>query len=102
GDNDVYYKGAWLLHTVRYAIDDDDAFFRALRRMTYPTPEREQVTDGSHTRFATTDDFRRVFEMESGEELGDLFRLYLYQPDLPRLVTTREPDRLRLRWETPE
>lgn len=102
GDNDVYYKGAWLLHTVRYAIDDDGAFFRALRRMTYPAPELEKVTDGSHTRFATTDDFLRIFEAESGQDLGDLFRLYLYQPDLPRLVTTREPDRLRLRWETPE
>lgn len=102
GDNDVYYKGGWFLHTVRYAIDDDEAFFRALRRMAYPSPELEEVTDGSHTRFATTDDFRRILEAESGQDLGDLFRLYLYQPHLPRLVTTREPDRLRLRWETPE
>ena len=101
-DSDVYFKGMWFVHTLRYAIDDDEAFFRSLRRMTYPTPEMETITDGRQTRFVTTDDFRRTFESETGRDLGDLFRLYLDQPALPRLVTTREPDRLRLRWETPE
>ena len=102
GDNDVYYKGAWFLHTIRYAVNDDEAFLRALRRMTYPEPAMETVTDGRQTRFATTDDFQRTLEHETGRDLGALFQLYLYQPELPRLVTARGEGRLELRWETPE
>ncbi len=101
-DADVYFKGMWFLHTLRWAVNDDASFMRALRRMTYPDPSMETVTDGSQTRFATTEDFQRILEQETGDDLGDLFRLYLYQPHLPRLVTEREGDVLRLRWETPE
>jgi aminopeptidase N len=101
-DSDVYFKGMWFLHTLRYAVDDDAAFLRALRRMTYPDPALEAVTDGSHTRFATTDDFQRILEHESGRDLDALFQLYLYQPALPRLVTERSDERLDLRWGTPE
>ena len=101
-DADVYFKGMWFLHTLRYAVDDDPAFFRALRRMAYPDPAMEAVTDGRQTRFATTDDFRWILEHETGDALGPLFSLYLDQQTLPRLVTEREGQRLRLRWETPE
>ncbi|MEM1043559.1 MAG: M1 family aminopeptidase [Bacteroidota bacterium] len=101
-DADVYFKGMWFLHTLRWAVDDDVAFVRALRRMAYPDPAMESVTDGSHTRFATTDDFRRTLEKETGDDLGDLFRLYLDQPHLPRLAAERGDDTLMLRWETPE
>lgn len=105
-DSDVYFKGAWFLHTLRYATraatGSDDAFFRALRRMAYPDPAMELVTDGRQARFATTDDFQRIIEAESGLDLADLFALYLRQPALPRLVAERGGDELRLRWETPE
>jgi aminopeptidase N len=101
-DNDVYYKGAWFLHTLRYAVDDDEAFFRALRRMAYPDPAMEAVTDGRQTRFATTDDFQRILEHETGRDFSRLFDLYLRQPALPRLVAERQDGRLDLRWETPE
>lgn len=105
-DSDVYFKGAWFLHTLRYAArlgtGSDEAFFRALRRMAYPDPALERVTDGRQARFATTDDFQRILEAETGLELADLFALYLRQPALPRLVAEREGDTLHLRWETPE
>ena len=100
-DADIYFKGMWFLHTLRWAVDDDEAFLRGLRRMTYPDPALESVTDGRQTRFATTEDFRRALERETGRDLGDLFRLYLTQPKLPRLITERDDAVLRLRWETP-
>lgn len=100
-DGDIYNKGKWILHTLRYLIGDE-AFFTSLRRMAYPTPAWEQRKDGTQARFATTDDYRLVAEAASGQELGWFFDVYLRQPLLPRLVTEREDNQLRLRWETPD
>ncbi|MGV3558502.1 M1 family metallopeptidase [Larkinella arboricola] len=32
-DTDIYYKGAWLLHTLRCVVDDDNIWFMALRKV---------------------------------------------------------------------
>ena len=45
----------------------------------------EKVTDGSHTRFATTNDFKNIAEKESGKDLDWYFDVYLHQPLLPEL-----------------
>jgi aminopeptidase N len=99
-NNDIYYKGAAILHTLRYVIGDED-FFTLLRRFAYPTPELERVTDGSHTRFVTTDDFLHLAEEISGMELDWFFEVYLRQPELPTLVHERSGNDLVLRWEVP-
>lgn len=98
--SDIYSKGAWILHTLRWTIGDD-AFFTALRRFAYPDPALEATTDGSAVRFATTDDFLRLTEEVSGEELGWFFESYLRTAALPRLVAERTGTRVRLRWEAP-
>jgi aminopeptidase N len=100
-DGDIYSKGAWILHTLRYLIGDK-AFFTALRRMAYPDPRMEKIKDGRQCRFATTDDFRRIAEEASGMKLDWFFEVYLRQPKLPRLVTETSGNSLVLRWETPE
>ena len=100
-DGDIYYKGAWVLHTLRYLIGDE-AFFQTLRRMAYPDPAMERVTDGRQARFATTDDVRRIAERTSGRELGWFFEVYLRQPALPRLVAEQAENALQLRWHLPE
>ena len=97
---DIYNKGACVLHTLRYVIGDEP-FFRALRRMAYPDPAMERVTDGSACRFATTDDFLAIAEHESGRELDWFFELYLRQPALPELRHEVVGDELRLAWHTP-
>lgn len=106
-DGDIYGKGAVVLHTLRYLIGDD-AFFRALKRMAYPTIAMERLTDGRQTRLVDTDDFLAIAEKESGMKLGWFFEVYLRQPKLPRLVVTEglssfanQPSRLVLQWETP-
>ncbi|MCV4691078.1 hypothetical protein OFC38_33540, partial [Escherichia coli] len=55
-DGDIYGKGAYILHTLRFLIGHD-AFFRALRQMPYPTRDLEKATDGRQVRLVTTDDF---------------------------------------------
>lgn len=99
-NNDIYYKGAVILHTLRYLIGDED-FFTLLRRFAYPTPELEQVTDGSQTRFVDTEDFTELAKEITGRDLDWFFEVYLRQPALPVLKEERVGDQLRLMWETP-
>lgn len=100
-DGDIYGKGAWILHTLRYLIGDK-AFFNALRREAYPDPRMEKITDGRQCRFATTDDFRHIAEEAAGVKLDWFFEVYLRQPKLPRLTTETKGNQLTLRWETPD
>lgn len=100
-DGDIYDKGAVVLNSLRYLIGDP-AFFRALRRMAYPTKAMESVTNGSQVRFATTDDFLTIAERESGMKLGWFFDVYVRQPKLPRLIQEVSGNTLTLRWETPD
>lgn len=99
-DGDIYGKGAVVLHTLRYLIGDA-AFFRALRRMTYPTKEMEKITGGKQNRFVNTDDFKQIAEEESKMTLDWFFEVYLRQPFLPKLVVESTGDRTDLHWESP-
>ncbi|HEY8559908.1 MAG TPA: M1 family metallopeptidase [Pyrinomonadaceae bacterium] len=98
-DNDIYGKGALVLNTLRYYIGDE-AFFKSIRRMAYPNPKTEKVTNGKQFHFATTDDFLRIAERESGKDLDWFFELYLRQPALPKLKAETSGSQLNLRWET--
>jgi aminopeptidase N len=109
-DGDIYGKGAYFLHTLRYLIGDK-AFFNALRHMAYPTKEMETYTDGRQERLVTTDDFLAIAEADSGMELDWFFEMYLRQPKLPKLETSalvtknvdtgEQSGTLILEWDTP-
>lgn len=99
-NHDIYYKGAWVLHTLRFLVGDD-VFRQSLRRFAYPTPELERVTDGSHTRFVTTDDYVALVNQLAGRDLSWFFEVYVRQPELPRLISERQEGALLLRWEVP-
>jgi aminopeptidase N len=96
----IYNKGAWILHNLRYVMGDE-AFFKALRLMCYPSPELEKVTDGSHTRFVSTADFQTLCENLHGKPLDWFFENYLRQPQLPVLTSRIENNTLRLQWQAP-
>ena len=100
-DNDIYSKGSWVLHTLRFVMGDKD-FFEALRRMAYPDPALEEVTDGSQVRFVDTEDFRALVEEITEEDYEWFFEVYLRQPELPVLVARRQGRDLSLRWQVPE
>jgi len=95
----VYYKGAWFLHTLRY-VTGDNHFFTLLRRFAYPTEEMESVTDGEQVRFATTDDFLHLAEEISGMDLDWLFEVYLRKSELPVLHASRRGGQVVLEWRT--
>ena len=100
-DGDIYGKGAVILHTLRYLIGDKP-FFTALRRMAYPDPRMEKLTNGKQVRFATTDDFLHLAETASDADLDWFFEVYLRQPKLPKLISEKKANQITLRWEAPE
>ena len=101
GSNDIYYKGAAILHTLRWQLGDE-RFFQALRRFCYPTEAAVKATDGSQVRFVDTEDFVRLCSDVAGEDLGWFFAIYVRQPALPKLEHTVQDGVLQLRWVTPD
>ncbi|MEW6194321.1 MAG: M1 family metallopeptidase [Bacteroidota bacterium] len=96
---DVYYKGAWILHTLRFYLGDD-LFFKVLRRWAYPTKELEKVTDGRQCRLATTDEMIQIAEDNSGKELNWFFEVYLRTAKLPVLNVHYKTNKVEMKWTT--
>ena len=99
-DNDIYSKGSWVMHTLRWTLGDE-VFLEALRRMAYPEPERAARTDGGQVRFTDTEEIRALAEAACDCDLASFFEIYLRQPELPVLVAEPGPERLDLSWEWP-
>lgn len=96
---DIYNKGAWIVHTLRYYVGDD-AFFTILKRWAYPTEEMERITDGRQCRNADTDEIMKIAEKFSGKKLDWFFEVYLRNAPLPKLHYKIEENKLSLWWET--
>ena len=69
-----YKKGAILLHMIRYILDEDDLFFRVLRKYLH------QFGNG----VATGEDFKRLLESESGIDFSGFFQQWYYGEGFPR------------------
>ena len=96
--NDIYYKGSWMLHTLRGLVGDK-AFFDAVRLSVYG---RTDPKPGNFApRYGTTAEFIGNIEKTSGRRLAWFFDTYLRQPVLPELTEERRGDRLALRWIVP-
>jgi aminopeptidase N len=94
---DIYYKGAWVLHTLREQIGDQ-AFDKTLRLFVYgrddPRPGNFQPL------LRTSEDYQRIVAQVTGRDWGWFFDAYLRQGPLPRLEATRDGSTLRLAWRT--
>ena len=94
---DIYYKGAWILHTLREYIGDE-AFFAGTTKLVYgrsdPKPGNFQWM------IANTDDFERMMEEASGQDLGWFVDAYFRQAALPELVSQRDSNMLKLHWKS--
>jgi aminopeptidase N len=101
GSNDIYFKGAWVLHTLRWQLGDEK-FFECLRRFCYPTVAMEKVTDGTQVRLVDTDDFVKLCNGIAGADLGWFFAVYVRQPKLPAIAHEVRDGTLELRWDVPE
>jgi aminopeptidase N len=78
---DIYYKGAFFMHTLRYVIGDS-LFFPILKGF---------ATDSNYTydHLVSTGDIERYFSLRSGIDLNPLFHLYLETVDKLRVAVRK-------------
>lgn len=99
--DDIYFKGAAVLHALRYLIGEK-ALFAVLRRTAYPTAAMEKIKTGAQCHFGTTEDLRQMAEEISGRKLDWFFEVYIRQPKLPVLNALVHDGKLELAWSTPD
>ncbi|MEZ4960524.1 MAG: M1 family metallopeptidase [Saprospiraceae bacterium] len=73
--SDHYFKGAWILHTLRNAIGDDAVWFGLLRGFY----------DKFKYKTCTTEDFVLFTNEFTGKDFTPFFEQYLYYANIPRL-----------------
>jgi aminopeptidase N len=94
---DIYNKGALMLHTLRQLIGDKD-FFDSIRLLVYGRPDPKP--GNFSPRYASTDDYIAIVDKVTGRKLDWFFNAYLRDAALPRLDEQRDGDTLKLRWVT--
>ncbi len=91
--SDHYYKGAWVLHTLRHTLRDDKKWFDLLKGF-YRKHAYSNIT---------SQDFFQYVNTFTGRNYDAFFRQYLYHPALPVLICEIEGKgggtRLRYKWE---
>ncbi|MDT0540106.1 M1 family metallopeptidase [Croceitalea sp. P059] len=88
GSNDMYYKGANILHTLRQLIEDDEKWRKILRNMN-KTFYHQTVT---------TAQIENFLSMESGIDLTAFFEQYLRTSMIPTLEYKLEGKNLKYRY----
>lgn len=75
---DMYFKGALFLHTLRGIVDDDPRWWQLVRD-TYSTFKYRNIL---------TEDLVRFFNQQLNQDLTPVFNQYLRRAELPRLELT--------------
>ncbi len=97
-DNDPYFKGAWVMHTLRRMIGDDK-FWRIVRRALYGTSNPWSLRYPIKPQRLSTEDFMKIAIDEYDADLTWFFDVYMKQATLPVLKERRIDGGLKLVWE---
>jgi aminopeptidase N len=90
-DNDIYYKGSWILHTLRNVVDNDTLWFSALRN--FSIRYKKQVIN--------TPTVIRYFSEATRMNLKLFFTQYLYKTGLPQFeyeIKNTEDGRMEIKY----
>ncbi len=94
--SDMYYKGAWMLHTLRNQVNDDKLWWEALH--DFAVAFKIKNTD--------TQEVIAWWNNKLGKDYTWLFREYLYHAKAPVLVYEAKAKgkntQLKVRWEASE
>ncbi|HEX9106290.1 MAG TPA: hypothetical protein VF832_03670, partial [Longimicrobiales bacterium] len=87
-NNDMYFKGANMLMTIREVVHDDARWRRLLRGLNHTFWHRT----------VTGAEVQQYMSHAAGLDLDPLFRQYLATTDIPALEYRLEPGLLAYRW----
>lgn len=76
GTADMYYKGTWMLHTLRHAMNNDSLWFGILKQL---------ATDYQYGSIRT-EEVIEYFNIRTSVDVRPIFLHYLYKTDIPRLI----------------
>jgi hypothetical protein len=85
-NQDMYFKGANLIHSIRHSMDNDSSFRLILRGMN-KTFYHQTVTSAQIEHYIST---------QSGYDYGKVFDQYLRNPDIPNLEFYFSPDKKKI------
>jgi aminopeptidase N len=85
---DTYMKGAWVMHTLRSAIDNDKIWFEILK---------EFMTENAKN-FASTQDFFNKVAEKTGEDYWYFAQQYFYTPNQPILEYYQTDKEFYFKW----
>jgi aminopeptidase N len=87
---DMYYKGSWVIHTLRNVLDNDSLFKSIIKGITQDFAY--QTVDG--------DDIINYMSTKTSRDFGPFFEQYLGYSDVPELEYRWAKKNLELRWKT--
>lgn len=85
---DSYPKGAWIMHTLRHVINNDDLWWKILKSFAVDNAR-------SHVR---TSDFQRHVETWTDKDFTYFFNQYFFYHKPPKLEYTHAGNKLFYRW----
>ena len=92
-DSDIYYKGTWMLHTLRNVVNDDKIWFETLKGLT----AKFRITN------VTTQQIIDYFNEKTGKNLTSFFDMYLKTKHIPtlqyQLIPNNDTVELRYRYK---
>ncbi len=97
--NEIYTKGAYILHSLRYLIGKEN-LLKSFRRFLYPDSTCLNNTDGSCCRLVTTGDYIETVNDIAHSDLNWFFQAYLRTAALPRLAVIYKYDELEMYWNS--
>tara|TARA_Y100000748_G_scaffold286654_1_gene270141 strand:+ start:164 stop:1834 length:1671 start_codon:yes stop_codon:yes gene_type:complete len=87
-NGDTYMKGAWVMHTLRSAINDDPVWFEILKEFMFENAK-------SHV---STEDFFNKVKEKTGTDYSYFSEQYFYSPNQPELEYYQTDSSFYYRW----
>jgi len=94
----IYSKGSWALHSLRYLLGDD-LFWDAIRILAYGTTEPATLKIPIEARLRTTDDFVKIVNEIAGRDLSWFFEVYFRSAEMPELTSEQDGADIVLTWK---
>lgn len=91
-DEDIYSKGAWVLHSLRHVMHNDSLFFDIIKQFRIENHQKQVLTDA----------FTNYVNKRTGQDYNWFFKQYLYRRQAPVLEYYWAGSYLYYRWKNTE